>query len=155
MVSFVLRLTVFLTIQMKAEISTMKSYLRLFPDKQWSYFQNFFTNVNETHHIPECAAERLTADVFCDHNERDQYKKYQHRIYRKWFLGKKWNEAKAIYQNGVETLKYMISYDSKETPTESVKQPVKEKEVPPYIKKARLEEIRRLEILNSRSDNKD
>ena len=49
----------------------------------------------------------------------------------------------------------MISYDSKETPTESVEQPVKEKEVPPYIKKARLEEIRRLEILNSRSDNKD
>ena len=40
-------------------------------------------------------------------------------------------------------------------PAESEKKPVGRKEDPPYIKKARLEEIRRLEILNSRTDNKD
>ena len=126
------------------------------PDPKFEIFQDIVTNAKETYHIPDCAAERLTADVFCDDSEAKHYRKYQQRLYRNWYFDRKWNEAKTLYQNGLDSMKHMIGYDSKESPVESENKSVKpEKELPPYIKKAHLEEMRRLEIINSRGDKKD
>ena len=138
-------------------VCNQQCLFRLMPDPKFEIFQDIVTNAKETYHIPDCAAERLTADVFCDDSEAKHYRKYQQRLYRNWYFDRKWNEAKTLYQNGLDSMKHMIGYDSKESPVESENKPVKtaEKELPPYIKKAHLEEMRRLEIINSRGDKKD
>ena len=112
------------------------------------------TNVNENYHHPDCAAERLTANVFCDDSEVTSYYKYQKGIYRNWYFQTKWKEVKAIYQYGLDSMKHMIGYEvTPEQSPESI-QSVKRAD-PPYMKKILLEERRRLEIINSRADKKD
>ena len=131
------------------------------PDPNFSFIQDLVTNVNENYHHPDCAAERLTANVFCDDSEVNSYFKYQKGIYRNWYLQTKWKEVKAIYQNGLDSMKHMIGYEvspdsTHEQNSEIEKiQPVKPRKDPPYIKKILLEERRRLEIINSRADKKD
>ena len=127
------------------------------PDPNFSFIQDLVTNVNENYHHPDCAAERLTANVFCDDSEVNSYFKYQKGIYRNWYLQTKWKEVKAIYQNGLDSMKHMIGYElSPEESSENENtQPVIPRKDPPYIKKILLEERRRLEIINSRADKKD
>lgn len=130
--------------------------LWLFPIKEMgsprSLFQKIFTDVYSNYTNPECAAERLTADVFCDTCEYNNYVKREVRVYRNWWLDKKWSATVTQLNSIVDNIKNMTGFVLPYLTMPKVEnEPPKPKTLPPYIAQVKEKEEERLRMINERT----